>query len=194
MLPAASEGLLDAYVSELVRWNSTIRLIGPKDEAGAAVQVVDSLLPYRETRLEFPLLDIGSGAGLPAVPLALLHPGERIVCLEPASKKASFIRHAARALRLEDFEVHSRKAEEAVTADPSLSGIFMTVTARAVAAVPVLLAWAEPYLAERGKVVLGRGDEVIPKVEGWVLEAHSEYPGHELAGKRTVAVFSRSNR
>ena len=60
MLPAASEGLLDAYVSELLRWNSTIRLIGPKDEAGAAVQVVDSLLPYRETRLEFPLLDIGS--------------------------------------------------------------------------------------------------------------------------------------
>ncbi len=185
--------LLDEYVSELNRWNKAIRLVGPRDEEGIARQVVDSLGPFFIEPPTFPLLDIGSGAGLPAIPLACLWRGERVVCLEPRAKRASFLRHMVRHLGLDTVEVAEGRAEEVIKSDPAMAGSFSTVTARAVASVEELLEMSRPYLASEGKVVLGRGPQPPVMVEGWRLRTDENYlgPGGE---KRTVLVYLPDNQ
>lgn len=190
--PAPNFELLDRFVDELEKWNRSIRLVGPFDKEGIAVQVVDSLLPFKYHKPLFPLLDIGSGAGLPAIPVAATWQGEEIVCVEPRSKRVSFIRHAARTLGLGAVRAVCARAEEAVEQNPSLGGGFASVTARAVADVGTLLSLAEPYLADGGKVLLGRGGEAPPPTPGWALLERYEYCGPTGGGARTLLVFAKS--
>lgn len=184
--PDADTAGLDLFVAELARWNKAIRLVGPRDEEGIALQVVDSLLPFCHEPPAFPLLDIGSGAGLPAIPLALLWKGARVVCLEPRDKRVTFLRHGARTLGLPGVEVAQGRAGEP---HPGLHCAFACVTARAVADVPTLLAWSAPFLAPGGKVLLGRGGEPPQEVEGWRLVYHRFYPGLPGTGERSVATY-----
>lgn len=190
--PGPDIELLDRFVSELAKWNSTIRLVGPFDAEGIAVQVADSLLPFKFHPPLFPMLDIGSGAGLPAIPVAATWPEGRILCVESRSKRVSFIRHAARTLGLQNVRAVCARAEEVVAVDPSLKSSFGSVTARAVADVPTLLALAGPFLAEGGRVLLGRGGEETPPTPGWTLLERHDYPGPTEGGKRSLLVFAKS--
>lgn len=192
--PRPDFALLEKFVDELERWNKAVRLVGPYDREGIAVQIADSLLPFAHAAPAFPLLDIGSGAGLPAIPLATVWPTGEIRCVEPRSKRVSFIRHAARALGLGNVTATCARAEEALTEEPLLRGHFACVTARAVADVETLLALAEPYLIENGKVILGRGGEAVPSVGGWECEYHKNYLGPTDSGERSVVVFIKSSR
>lgn len=185
------EDQLDCYVAELVRWNKAIRLVGPYDEDGIAEQVVDALLPFKYCPPSFPLLDIGSGAGLPAIPLAVGFPGHEVVCIEPRTKRVSFLRHAARTLGLEKVRVFEGRAEEVIADEPALEGHFRCVTARAVADVETLLNWALPYLSPEGMVVLGRGVERLPTPGGWRLESAKEYVNPLSGSNRLVAAYLR---
>jgi 16S rRNA (guanine527-N7)-methyltransferase len=189
--PGIDTALLDLYVAELVRWNKVIRLVGPRDAEGMARQVTDALLPFLHEPPVFPLLDVGSGAGLPAIPLAVAWPGERVVCLEPRDKRVSFLRHAARTLGLRSVEVVQGRSETACEENPGLSHAFACVTARAVADVATLLAWAEPFLAPGGRVILGRGGEGETRVPGWSLVRWRTYEGPEGVGLRAVAAYKR---
>jgi len=147
----APEALLqmERYCSILLEWNRAIRLVGPKDAAGIREQIVDSLLPYLLMKPSFPLLDIGSGAGLPAIPIAILNPKADIVCLEPRAKRTSFLRHAVRALGLSAVSIVEGRAS-ALDPPEGLIGKFSTVTARAVSEIETLLALARPCLAPGG--------------------------------------------
>lgn len=190
--PAVDVKSLEVFVSLLIKWNAAVRLIGPMEEEGAAVQVVDSLLPFYYAKPTFPLLDIGSGAGLPAIPLALAYPEARILCVDPRSKRVSFIRHAARELKLPGITCEAARSDELLALRPELAGAFATVTARAVADVKTLLSWAAPYLAPSGQVILGRGGEEIDPPPGWTMASREFYQGPDSVGDRSVAVFSRN--
>jgi 16S rRNA (guanine527-N7)-methyltransferase len=183
--------LLDPYVAELARWNRTIRLVGPRDEEGIAAQVADSLAPFLIVAPTFPLLDIGSGAGLPAIPLALLW-GERVVCVEPRRKRVTFLNQVKRLLGLEQVETVCARAEEVLAPHPALANSFACVTARAVSDVATLLGWAEPYLAPDGVAVLGRGGGAPVEVEGWKLVSFEEYESQATGAPRSVVVYSRA--
>lgn len=183
------EKALDGYVDELLKWNRAVRLIGPSDPDGAALQIIDSLLPFVFAAPSFPLLDIGSGAGLPAIPLAILWKGEEVVCVEPRAKRASFIRHASRVVGLNKVTAYCARAEE-LHPDASMIGKFATVTARAVADVKTLLHLARPFLAQGGRVILGRGGEEPAEVEGWRLLSHVSYSGPEGVKERSVVVYA----
>ncbi len=189
--PSLDEGKLDLYVAELVKWNKAIRLVGPSDADGIRLQVVDSLLPLLVERPRFPLLDIGSGAGLPAIPLAIASPGQPITCLEPRIKRVSFLNNAVRVLGLTGVRVVEGRAGGGEPA-PGLFASFNCVTARAVSDVPTLLGWAAPYLAQGGEVLLGRGgDDDAPRVGGWRVSRLSEYPSPEGVGRRFVVGYRR---
>lgn len=182
---------LEGYAAELERWNRAIRLVGPRDLAGIRLQIEDALLPFLLEPLEFPLLDIGSGAGLPGIPLAVAFPGERVVCLEPQAKRVSFLRHVVRHLGLASVEVVGQRAEEATLRGSELRGGFRTVTARAVSDVGALLELCAPFLAEGGKVVLPRGGAPLPAARGWVLIYDRAYEGPQGVGPRRVGAYRR---
>lgn len=179
---------LETYARELERWNRSMRLVGPRDLSGIRVQIADALCPFLLVPPAFPLLDIGSGAGLPAIPVALCSPREPVFCLEPLAKRVSFLRHAARVLNLTALHVLAARMEDA-SRRPELLGFFATATARAVADPAALLAGARPFLRTDGQAVLLLGPEPPPEVPKWELLRDLEYPPPPGLGPRRLAVY-----
>ena len=123
--------LLD-FVGLLAKWNAVYNLTAIRDPADMLVQhLLDalSILPPLRRRLDLDrcsVADVGSGAGLPGLPLAIVHPGARLVSIEPVGKKTAFQRQVCTELRLTNVEVYTGRAE-------SLARPFDLVTCRAFA-------------------------------------------------------------
>lgn len=101
------------------------------------------------------LIDVGSGGGVPGVPLAIAHPGVRVTLLEATQKKAAFLSEVARALGLANVTVVASRAEEAA-AGP-LARSFDVVVARAVARLPTLVEWTHAFGAEGARWLFIKG-------------------------------------
>ncbi|WP_206064302.1 16S rRNA (guanine(527)-N(7))-methyltransferase RsmG [Oleiagrimonas sp. C23AA] len=146
---AARERLLD-YQALLERWNKAYNLTAIRDPAQqVARHLLDSLsiAPYISGDS---LLDIGSGAGLPGIPLALAAP-ERAVCLlDTNGKKARFLREAVRSLPLPNVQVKQQRVEQA-------EGQYQCITARAFASLADMLAWGGHLLAPGGTWLAMKG-------------------------------------
>jgi len=95
------------------------------------------------------LVDVGSGGGLPGLPLKLARPELRLVLVEANRKKAAFLTHAAAVLGLRGVEVVALRAEEAGRL-PRLRDTFDVATARALAAMPVLVELCLPFVRPGG--------------------------------------------
>jgi len=105
--------LLALHANEMLRWNRSIRLTAITDPVEVAVKhVADSLLLLRFAPFRGRLLDFGSGAGYPGIPLALYLPGTRVTVLEASVKKCAFLSRARGMLRLSNVDVVQARAEE----------------------------------------------------------------------------------
>lgn len=117
--------------------------------------LADSLvaLELAEVRAAQELLDLGSGAGVPALPLAAARPAARVVALDSRARRTAFIARAAASLGLENVEVVTARAEEYGAAERR----FDLVTARALAPLAVVVEYAAPLLRVGGALVVWRG-------------------------------------
>lgn len=118
-LPAGAPDRLLRYLAELSKWNAAFNLTAVRaPEAMVVRHLLDSLatLPVADALLDGrkapAVLDIGSGAGLPAIPLAIARPQWRVVALDSNGKKTRFMRHAQRTLGLEGFAVVEGRCED----------------------------------------------------------------------------------
>ena len=100
--------------------------------------------------------DIGTGAGFPALPIALLRPGLRVVAVDSTEKKLQFVRSAAAALGLTNLTVRSGRAET-LGADPEWRESFDAVTARAVARLNILCEYCLPLVRKDGVFLSMKG-------------------------------------
>jgi 16S rRNA (guanine527-N7)-methyltransferase len=145
---AALAAKLAAFVGLLLRWNRVYNLTGVR----GADEIVDRHLV--ESCALRPLLrglrvaDVGSGGGLPGVPLALAEPSRGFTLIESRAKRVRFLRHVVAELELENAEVAHGRAEHLHVAQP-----FATVLARAVAPPPELLTICR-HLTAPGSVLL----------------------------------------
>jgi 16S rRNA (guanine527-N7)-methyltransferase len=98
-------------------------------------------------------VDIGAGAGLPGIPLAIVEPGLSVVLVEARAKRVSFLRAVVRNLGLPNAEVLDGRAETLARERPELQGRFDVAVARAVAGPEVLWGLARPYLKPGGRLV-----------------------------------------
>ncbi len=141
---------LKAFQEILMRWNSRINLVAARDTAQVWDRhVLDSLqlhslLSSRET-----IIDLGSGGGFPGLILAICG-SEDVTLVESDSRKCSFLREAARAAETTVRIVNAR-IEDVRLAPADV------VTARALAALPQLLDWAEPLLLPHGRCLFLKG-------------------------------------
>lgn len=120
--PSLAEPLL-AYLAQLVKWNAAYNLTSVRDPVAMVTRhLLDSLaiLPGVDGRLAAGarLIDVGSGAGLPGIPLAIARPEWAVAVLDSNGKKARFLRHAQRTLGLNNVEVVEARAEAHVPAQP----------------------------------------------------------------------------
>ena len=172
---------LELLVDELMRWNRRRNLtaITARDEI-IEKHVIDSLTLAPFVGSSESLLDIGSGAGFPALPLKIVHPGLKIVSVDAAAKKIDFQRHIVRLLALKDFQaLHERV--ESLSNEPEYSRNFEIVTARALSSFRDLLILGRPFVGSGGRFLAMKGPgaakevsaaEDLIKRNGWIVTMH----------------------
>lgn len=192
--PALAPRLLD-YLALLVRWNAAYNLTAIRDPREMVIKhLLDSLAmhPYVDGLVARggALGDLGTGAGLPGIPLAIAKPGLRVTLVESNGKKARFMRQAIRALGLADARVAESRIE--ALDEP---GAYAAITARALATIPLILELGGHLLAADGVLLAMKGvhpaDELAQLPPGWVLrESHPlRVPG--LGAERHLVVVGR---
>ena len=150
---------LDIYARLLVEWNEKMNLTAITDPVGITVKhFADSLAAARLLpEGDFSLIDVGTGAGFPGVPLALLRPDCRLTLLDSLNKRLIFLETLCRELGLSARLIHAR-AEEGGR-NPALREQFQVATARAVAALPALCEYCLPFVAVGGRFLALKGPD-----------------------------------
>lgn len=104
----------ERYLELLLRFNKSMNLIGPLSAHQIVEELLcDSLMPVTGAAPSGPILDIGSGAGLPGIPIKILYPKCPITLVEPRKKRASFLRIVVAKLGLEQCEIMNMRHEDA---------------------------------------------------------------------------------
>jgi len=144
------------YIELLIIWNKTQGLTALRTPG----QIVKGL--FQDALLFLPLLppqrplmvvDLGSGAGIPGVPLRIVDGGIRLTLVEARRKRVSFLSTVRRELALGEVQIIHGRAEAAVSGRPELAGQFDAVVSRATAPPLKLLDLAAPYLKRGGLLV-----------------------------------------
>jgi len=156
---------LQAYAELLGRWNTRINLVSPRDMVELwSRHIADSLqlVPLIDAERG---IDLGSGGGFPGLVIAIAH-GLPMTLIESDQRKAAFLREAARVTEA-PVQVLAQRIE---TARPKPAPL---ITARALAALPQLLRWAQPLLAEGGACLFLKGargeDELTQAAREWQM-------------------------
>jgi len=167
-LPEALDEPLLAYLGLLAQWNQAYNLTAIRDPAEMLVKhLFDSLVIHPYLPINARLVDIGSGAGLPAIPLALARADLRVTLIETAGKKARFLREAVRALGLgERVRVLAARAEAVDEA-----GSYDCLSARAFGTLAQILAIGGHLLRPGGQLIALKGRDPVAELAelgpGW---------------------------
>lgn len=174
--PAALYAQLSMYLDLLLKWNARTNLTAIREpEEIVRRHFGESLFAARHLAAETDsLLDLGSGAGFPGIPVALMHPQIQVMLAESQNKKASFLREVVRTLGLAHVEVWAGRAESLPVALR-----FHTVTLRAVDNMVAAIASAEPRAMQQVVLLTSAGS----------LPALSDFPN-----QRQIPVPESENR
>jgi 16S rRNA (guanine527-N7)-methyltransferase len=154
---------LALYLELLDAANQTMNLTRIRGAESAGVQHVGDaltvlpLLPPGPIRLA----DVGSGAGVPGLPLAIMRPDAEVVLIEATKKKAAFLARTAKELDLPNVRVIDQRAEEVATV---YRATFDVAVSRAVAAMPWLAEWCLPLVQVGGRMLAMKGPKVMQEL------------------------------
>ena len=190
-LPGELAPPLLAYLDLLARWNRTYNLTAVRDPREMVSRhLLDSLAMEPFLDGIDSLADLGTGPGLPGIPLAIARPGLRVTLVEANGKKARFLREAVRTLGLANAEVAESRIEAL-----DRPGAFDAITARALATLPQILEFGGHLLAPGGKLLAMKGmrpdEEIAALPRGWRLETLHRLTVPGLDGERHLAVVGR---
>jgi 16S rRNA (guanine527-N7)-methyltransferase len=193
---AAARARLERFADLLLRWNRRLRVTAVTDPAEVAEKhLVDSLALLRVLGAARSVLDLGSGAGLPGIPLACARPELEVTCCDRSARKVAFVKAAAAALDLRFRGVAARAEGE-----PEREGLPRAelVVSRALAEPARWLPLGARYLAPGGRVVamLGREGDLaglsrLAAEEGLALERLDRFQLPLSGAERGNAVFRR---
>lgn len=196
-LSEAQTASLFVYLVELKKWNRKINLTAIRKDRDI---IIKHFLDSFSFMIGFPgvqnlkLLDMGAGAGFPALPLKIAYPQIMVTMVESVGKKASFLRHMTRTLQLRDTEVLEDRSENL---GPGYRSIFDVVTARALTDMQGVIAAGLPFLKPGGRLIMSRGAEETINEADWkdkkfslqkkqqLVLPHSDY-------RRVIWVFKKA--
>ena len=182
---------LAAYGALLLEANRKVNLTGAKDAAALLPHLLDALTLVSD--ITDTLVDVGSGGGLPGIPLAIVT-GARVALIEPTAKKAAFLERALLALGLAGEAIAERA--EVVARDERFREQFAFATARAVSRAPTVAELTVPFLRLGGRALLQRS--IMEPRERQALEDAAPMLGatlveeRELEGDRRILVLEKT--
>lgn len=181
-----------SYYGELERWNKKVSLTSIHDTKEVAIKhFLDSLLYSQavERRNNASLLDVGSGAGFPGLPLKILVPELHMTLLEPNEKKTSFLRHIIGTLDLRDVSVVSSNLRD-FSRTKTHHGRFSYITTRAVAAGQIL-PFSAALLNWQGRVILclTKALDCNPEEHGLKISRELAYELPYGFGRRVLTIL-----
>ena len=152
------ESQIQLYLDLLVKWNHKINLTADKDpDSILKKHVFDSLQYSRALKPDYRVMDIGSGAGFPGIPLKIIFPEMAMVLVESQRKRCSFLETAIREIGLEGIEVINARAE-----DIRQEGQFDAVLFRAVSGLKQCLALGERFVGPGGRLIVKKPPDESP--------------------------------
>lgn len=176
-LSPSQQSNLALYERELMDWNTRFNLTAIRDPEEVHIKhFLDSLtclLVMRDAPVGR-LIDIGTGAGFPGIPLKIMLPRVQLTLVESVGKKAEFCRHVVNILDLQGVEVIQQRAET-IGQDPAHRERYDWAVARAVAILPVLAEYLLPLVRVGGSMLAMKG-------ESGPAEAHSAERAIKLLG------------
>ena len=189
--PAISEqqrAQLENYCELLRDWNQRINLVSRKDiERLWPHHIWPSILPL--TVVDIPanskILDIGSGGGLPAIPVKIMRPDLQILMIDSIRKKCFFLKDAIAALELNHITVMNERVEALHTAS-ELIAQFDIVTARAVGPSKRLIDYGRPFLKSPARFILWKGSSDIADLQSTAEEMGFNYTIHTLSSEQQL--------
>ena len=151
----------EIYLNEITSANEKVNLVSVSSDSELAVRhFADSLACIKVLPPETAsCIDIGSGAGLPGIPLKIVRPAVRMVLLESVRKKAEFLRNVAGTLGMSDIEVLSERAET-IGQDPAHREKYDAALSRATAPFPVAAEYTLPLVRIGGCAIIYQGTGV----------------------------------
>jgi len=176
------------YIRLLVAWQRTFRLVGSAEPQWIVDELLlDSLLfvrflPPAATRV----LDLGSGAGVPGIPLRIVSRSLHLTLLEARRRRASFLSAATRSLGFKDEVVVCARAEAVLSLVPEMRGAFDAVVSRCAGHLEEALVLAEPFLAPGGTLVIS-GPPAPPAAGGPGMWASAEHPTKKITRSFFIA-------
>jgi 16S rRNA (guanine527-N7)-methyltransferase len=183
---------LVAHLDLLDEWNARMNLTAIRDRAQQVPKHVLDSLSVRPYLRGDRIADVGSGAGFPGIPLAIVEPGRHFALIESTGKKCRFLEHVRDALGLANVEVVQSRAE---AYRPSAR--FDTVLARAVGPLADLVRVAGHLVAGGGRLLAMKGrhpeDELAGKLNGWKIAGVHRLAVPCLDEERHLVVLCRSH-
>ncbi|AEC21459.1 glucose inhibited division protein B [Pusillimonas sp. T7-7] len=189
-----------AYLDQLQRWNKTYNLTALRDPEQMLVQhLIDSLsivkpiskILDKNTVTENTVVDVGSGAGLPGVVLAIMQPDWQVHCIDAVEKKMAFVRQVSGVLRLRNLQAHHKRVE---SMPPYQADI---VVSRAFASLTDFASLAGHHVAAHGHLVAMKGREPEEEAEDlrqntpWRITHIETLPVPELNAQRCLVWMTR---
>jgi len=171
---------LMTFERELLAWNDKYNLTAIRDVEGIRTKhFLDSFSCVLAWKGNPPrrLIDIGTGAGFPGIPLKILYPSMRLTLVESVGKKANFCRHIVETLKLEITEVVNARGEEVGQMSAHRENYDWSV-ARAVATLPVLAEYLLPLVVVGGAMLAQKG-------QSGPAETHKAEKAFKLLGGQT---------
>jgi 16S rRNA (guanine527-N7)-methyltransferase len=191
-LDEAQAAKLVAHLDLLDDWNSRMNLTAIRDRPSQLTKhLLDSLtvLPYLHGER---IADVGSGAGFPGIPLAVVQPNRHFALIESTGKKCRFLEHVRDTLGLVNVEIVQSRAE---AYRPEVR--FDTVIARAVGPLAGLVKVAGPLVVGGGRLLAMKGrypeDELATRLNGWKVAAVHRLTVPGLAEERHLVEVCRSH-
>lgn len=153
------------HAEEMLRWNKKTNLTSITDRTEVAIKhIVDSAVLADSCAGIGKILDIGTGAGFPGIPLKILVPDLDVTLVETIRKKVSFLKHVIRSLKLENIRAIQARGEE-LSKNEGFSGNFDAVVCRAFSGLDTFVNMALPYLKEDGVIFALKGRETEHEIE-----------------------------
>ena len=189
---SAVDGLL-TFMDLLKEWSGTYNLVAPGERGFLlARHILDSLsiAPFLQAGS---LLDAGTGAGLPGLPLAIINPDMEVTLVDSAGKKIRFIRHVGRALKLTNIHPLHQRVESQADGE-----VFSNITSRAFASLNDFVEAVRPYAGESSRLLAMKGahpGKELEELPGWInVDSIEQLTVPYLHAERHLVIMSVSDQ